>query len=181
MPVESATPDADAPESTGSSLESVSAVVDEHGAAMYRVAIAIVRDPAFAEDVVQESTIKAWDHRATYRGEGPLRNWLLRITHNTAVSMLRADREESWDPQSLPDMLTPGPERRVIARNELEAAMDALGRLDPLSRSILAMREGEAMSYQDIADALGITLGQVKIRLLRARRKIEQAVERGTS
>ena len=151
----------------------------EHASAMYRVAVAIVRDASLAEDVVQESVISAWDHLDSFRGESPIRNWLLRITHNTAVSMLRRSREEPWDPQRFPDQPIFGPERRVIDRRDLEAVTTQLDALDELSRSILALRVGLEMPYQEIADTLGISLGQVKIRLLRARRTLAAAVERG--
>ncbi len=151
----------------------------EHASAIYRVAAAIVRDASLAEDVVQESIISAWDNLDTYRGEGPIRNWLLRITHNKAVSVLRRSREEPWDPQKLPDRPVVGPERSVIDRRDLEAATAHLDGLDELSRSILALRVGLEMPYQEIADTLGISLGQVKIRLLRARRSLAAAVERG--
>ncbi len=74
-----------------------------------------------------------------------------------------------------------GPERQVAAAAELNEVLDAVDELDELSRSILVLRIGEDLSYQEIADTLGITLGQVKIRLLRARRAIAAAVGRGSS
>ena len=147
-------------------------------AAMYRVAVAIVRDAAMAEDVVQEAVLRAWDNLDTFRGEGPVRNWLLRITHNVAVSELRRSREQPWDPRRLPEQPVAGPERRLVAVSELEEVGRALESLDELSRSILALRVNEELSYQEIADTLGISLGQVKIRLLRTRRKLAAAVER---
>ena len=155
-------------------------VVRDHASAMYRVALAIVRDPALAEDVVQESMFRAWRSISTYRGEAPMRNWLLRITHNTAVSVLRRSREDPWDPQRLPPRAVDGPDYRTVWIEELEEVRAALGVLDELSRSILALRITEDMSYEQIAQTLGITLGQVKIRLLRARRTLAAATGRGT-
>ena len=146
---------------------------------MYRVAVAIVRDASLAEDVVQEATIRAWDNRDSFRGEGPIRSWLLRITHNVAVSSLRRSREDPWDPQKIPDQGVIGPEQRFLDRNDFEAVVSRLESLDELSRSILALRASLEMSYQEIADTLGISLGQVKIRLLRARRTLAVALERG--
>jgi len=64
----------------------------------------------------------------------------------------------------------------VEARDDLSRLQEALGQLDELSRSIVALREVEAMSYSDIAEALDISLGQVKIRLLRARRLLASEV-----
>ena len=143
---------------------------------MYRVAVAVVRDPALAEDVVQEAIVRAWDHLHTFRGDGPIRSWLLRITHNVAVSELRRSREEAWDPDKLPARTVAGPEHSVAVSSELDEVRRAIGELDELSRSILALRVSEDLSYQEIADTLGVTLGQVKIRLLRARRTLAAAV-----
>ena len=146
---------------------------------MYRVAVAIVRDGSTAEDVVQESFIRAWDNLDSFRGDGPIRGWLLRITHNTAVSHLRRTREVPWDPQQMPDQTVAGPDRKLIDQQDLEAVAVRLDGLDELSRSILALRVSLEMSYQEISETLGVTLGQVKIRLLRARRTLAAETERG--
>ena len=156
-------------------------LVREHATAMYRVSLSIVRDPALAEDVVQEAVLRAWDNIATFRGEGSMRGWLLRITHNAAVSELRRRREVPSDPERLPSRPVDGPDYRAVWISELEAVGEALDTLDELSRSILALRVSEDMAYEQIAQTLGITLGQVKIRLLRARRVLAAATGRGAS
>lgn len=74
---------------------------DQHGPSVYRLALSVVRDPGLAEDVVQETFIKVWQHADSYRGIAPVRNWLLRIAHNVAVSTLRTIREEATDPSTL--------------------------------------------------------------------------------
>ena len=154
-------------------------LVREHASAMYRVSVAIVQDRSLAEDVVQEAIIRAWDNLESFRGEGPIRGWLLRITHNTAVSQLRRSREVPWDPQRIPDQAVEGPERRLMDRQDIQAVAARLESLDELSRSILALRVSLEMSYQEISETLGVSLGQVKIRLLRARRTLADAIERG--
>lgn len=146
--------------------EIVRAMIEQHGTAVYRLAMSIVRDPALAEDVAQETFIRAWQHRDTYRGEAPLRHWVLRIAHNVAVSTLRSLREEVRDPASLPerhaDSVAPAVESRM-------AITDALSRLDPLSRSIVILREVEGLSYAQISELLDAPLPTVKTRLFRAR------------
>ena len=154
-------------------------LVREHASAMYRVSVAIVQDRSLAEDVVQEAIIRAWDNLESFRGEGSIRGWLLRITHNTAVSQLRRSREVPWDPQRIPDQAVGGPERRLMDRQDIQAVAARLESLDELSRSILALRVSLEMSYQEISETLGVSLGQVKIRLLRARRTLADAIERG--
>lgn len=146
---------------------------------MYTVAMAVVRDSGLAEDVVQEATITAWLKLDSFRGDGSFRGWLLRIVHNTAVSMLRSSREQPWNPQWIPPGTAPSAERQAIAATELDAAVRTFARLDPLSRTIMALREGEGLAYHEIAETLGVTIGQVKIRLFRARRRLAAAVEQG--
>ena len=87
----------------GSTDQRLRALVGDHVEAIYRVALSVVRDPALAEDVTQETVIKAWQSLGTYRGEGSERAWILRIAHNTAVSTLRRIRDEATDPGMLPE------------------------------------------------------------------------------
>lgn len=152
-------------------------LVDEHALAIYRLAVSIVQDPALAEDIVQETVIKAWQSMDTWRGEGSTRSWVLSIAHNTAVSALRRNREQSVAPELMPDRADPfGTERQLDGRERLAELSAALAHLEPLSRSIVVMRDVEGMSYQQIADALEVGLPTVKTRLLRARRDLQHAV-----
>ena len=153
-------------------------LVAEHSEAIYRVARSVVRDSALAEDVVQETLIKVWRHLDSWRGEGSLKSWVLRIAHNTAVSTLRRIRDESRDPATLPE---------PAERHELEGDVQGqalvgqlwneLQRFDELTRSIVVMREIEDMTYDEIAEALRVPLPTVKTRLFRARRALSVALE----
>jgi RNA polymerase sigma-70 factor, ECF subfamily len=151
----------------------VAELVADHLPAMYRVARVLVRDQALAEDVVQDSLLKAWQAASSFRGESSLRSWATRITHNTAISVLRKRREELRDPGTLPEAADQiGAEREVQGRLMVEELWQALDQLDPLTRSIVVLREIEGMAYEDIGEALGIALPTVKTRLFRARRTL---------
>lgn len=155
-------------------------LVDEHAAAVYRVAVSIVRDPALAEDVVQDTMIRVWEALPTFRGDAPIRTWILRIAHNSAVSLLRKVKDEAWDPVTLPDSVDSADvSRTVVARSDLTAMGEALKGLDELSRSIVVLREVEGLSYEEIAETLDITLPTVKTRLLRARRTLQASATKG--
>lgn len=156
----------ESPSPAGAPDEAVRAMVDEHGPAIYRLAVSIVRDPALAEDVAQETFIRAWRRRETYRGTAPVRHWLLRITHNVAVSTLRGLREEAHDPRTL--AAPPGDAVETVVADRV-AVHEALARLDPLSRSIVVLREMEDLTYAEISDVLDVALPTVKTRLFRAR------------
>jgi RNA polymerase sigma-70 factor (ECF subfamily) len=160
--------------------EQLAAITRRHADAVYRVALSVTRDPDLAEDVAQDALLKAWQALPSYRGDAPLKNWLLRITHNTAISALRRRREVQMDPQELPEAIEPRHHSlEVIVESRLAASQfeAALSQLDELSRSIVVLREVEGLSYDEIADVLGIPLPTVKTRLLRARRQLALALE----
>ncbi len=158
--------------------EQLEELVREHLDAVYRVAYSVVRDSALAEDVAQDAILKAWKALPTFRGDSSLRSWLLRITHNTAISTLRRRREEYRDPDLLPEheqLITT--EKKVVDALSMNAFEQALESLDELSRSIVVLREVEGMSYDEISEALDVPLPTVKTRLLRARRTLAAALE----
>lgn len=158
--------------------EQLEELVREHLDAVYRVAFSVVRDSALAEDVAQDAILKAWKALPTFRGESSLRSWLLRITHNTAISTLRRRREEYRDPDLLPEheqLITT--EKKVVDTLSMNAFEEALESLDELSRSIVVLREVEGMAYDEISEALDVPLPTVKTRLLRARRTLAVALE----
>lgn len=168
-------PDQPAP---ASSSEELRAVVDAHAAAVYRVAVSIVHDAALAEDVVQETMIKAWRHAPVGAGEEIPRQWLLRVARNAAISTLRTRREYLHGPDTLPE--SPGgveTMRAVESRAALDELWTAMGRLDEDARTLIVMREVDDLSYEEIAVALGLPLSTVKTRLFRARRALKDTLK----
>lgn len=172
-------PDAEvAPEPKHPSVDDMAQLVAEHSDAVYRVALSVTRNPVLAEDVSQDALIKAWQALPSYRGEAPLRNWILRITHNTAVSALRKRREEIRDPNELPERFTgSSTETQVQNRLAIDRFTEALDELDETSRSIVVLREIEGLSYDEICSVLKLSLPTVKTRLLRARRQLANALD----
>lgn len=164
--------------------DQLAALTRRHADAVYRVALSVTRDADLAEDVSQDALLKAWQALPTYRGDAPLKNWLLRITHNTAISALRRRRDVHLDPTEFPEdapsaHLAPAEsvEDRVEDRASYEAFESALENLDELSRSIVVLREVEGMSYDEISTVLEVPLPTVKTRLLRARKVLSTALE----
>jgi RNA polymerase sigma-70 factor (ECF subfamily) len=156
-------------------------LIDEHAAAVYQLAFGILHDPGLAEDVVQETMIKAWRGLPDFRGDASTRTWVLRIAHNTAIDALRRRRDRAVAPEDLPEPAgaaidAADPAVRAAGRSDLATLRTALGDLDQLSRSIVLLREIEGLSYLEIADTLGISTALVKTRLLRARRTLHAAV-----
>jgi RNA polymerase sigma-70 factor, ECF subfamily len=151
-------------------------LVNEHSASMYRVALSIVRDHALAEDVVQESIMKAWQGLDTFRGDASVKTWMLRITHNTAISALRKRRDEPVSPADLPERPTGrSVEDDAVLRADAHQIWAALDRLDDVSRAIVVLREVDRMSYEEIAEVLDLPVGTVRTRLFRARQQLMRA------
>ncbi len=147
----------------------------DHSDAVYRLALSVVRDRSLAEDVAQETMVKAWLALPTFRGDSSLRGWVMRIAHNTAISTLRSRRAVVSDPMEMPEaefVPEKSVERRVEGAVAVDAFVEALDHLDELSRSIVVLRELEGMSYEEISQILDVPLPTVKTRLLRARRQL---------
>lgn len=163
----------------GEDPEELHNLVVEHGDAIYRLALSVVRDPTLAEDIAQETLVKAWLALPTFRADASMRSWVLRIAHNTAISTVRRRRAVLIDPNEFPEEPT-RPDRSVESRVQSDVVMaefvDALNLLDDLSRSIVVLRELEGMAYDEIAEVLGVPMPTVKTRLLRARRKLGSAL-----
>ncbi len=157
----------------------VRTIVSEHSESMFRLAKSIVRDNALAEDVVQESVLKAWQAASSFRGDSSLRSWALRITHNTAISVLRKRREDYREPDLVPEVPdTLGQtDRQVHGRLMVNDLWTAIGTLDPISRSITVLREVEGLSYEEISELLDLPLPTVKTRLFRARKTLSTVLD----
>jgi RNA polymerase sigma factor (sigma-70 family) len=137
---------------------------------VYRYALALLRNPADAEDVTQTTFLNAY--RAFLRGEQPVKphNWLIKIAHNAArTRYARASRRVKEVPlDDHVDQLAVPEEERPDVREVLEA----LGRLPFNQRGALVMRELEGRTYAEIADTLGVSVPAVETLIFRARRAL---------
>lgn len=148
-----------------------------HLDAAYALARWLVRDPAAAEDVVQDAMLRALTYFASFRGDNP-RAWLLQIVRNTAYSRLtlhRDTREEPLDPDGRHEHLTgsePDPEAVLARRESVSQLHRALEALPIELRECVVLRELEEMSYRDIARITGVPVGTVMSRLFRGRQAL---------
>jgi RNA polymerase sigma factor (sigma-70 family) len=137
---------------------------------VYRYALALVRNPADAEDVTQTTFLNAY--RAFQRGEEiqKPRNWLIKIAHNTARSRYaragRRVREVPLD-DHLGELAVPEDVRPDVA-----AVLDALAQLPLNQRAALVMRELGGRTYAEIADTLGVSVSAVETLIFRGRRSL---------
>src|ERR671930_1237463 len=145
-----------------------------HVADVYHYALAVLRNPADAEDVTQTTFLNAL--RAYERGERPKaeQNWLIAIAHNVCRQRFRQSQRRPREVSLDEDVAG-----RVVD-DEAPTAEDirrALGQLGFNQRAALVMRELEGRSYADIAEILGLSPGAVETLLFRARRALREQLE----
>ena len=143
-----------------------------HMRAAHNFARWLVRNNHDAEDIVQESFLKAYKALDTFRG-GDARAWMLSIVRNTAMNFLRARKpditvDRSAQERELEDH-APDPESGLLEQSRREQVRGAIARLAPEFREAIVLREIEGMSYKEIASVLDIPIGTVMSRLSRAR------------
>ncbi len=158
---------------------SLKSELHSHVASLRRYALVLTRDPVAADDLVQETLVKAIAKADTFRPDTDLRPWLFRILHNTHISDLRRAKTRTDAAADLPEPLA-----RECAQTQLELKQ-VLGALDQLPGAqrmpiiLIALRE---MSYAEAAKALDVPLGTFMSRLGRGRdalRRIVQGVGKG--
>jgi RNA polymerase sigma-70 factor (ECF subfamily) len=151
-----------------------------HLAAAYNLARWLTRNEHDAEDVVQESFLRAYKFFGGFRG-GDGRAWLLTIVRNTCYTWFQQNRSRETvaaldDETSQIRSDSPTPEAELISNADRELIEKALESLPVEFREILILREMEDMSYKEIADITDLPLGTVMSRLARARRRLQQAI-----
>ncbi|MBC8101858.1 MAG: sigma-70 family RNA polymerase sigma factor [Cytophagales bacterium] len=154
-----------------------------HRDALYGHALALTRNVDEAEDLVQETTLRALRAFESFRADGPVRAWLLTILRNLFINSyrmrVRAPRSVSLDALENPDPVVPvepGPERTVFSRLENEALARAVAALPADYRDVLILSDMRGMSYQEISAQTGVPIGTVRSRLSRARSKVRRSL-----
>jgi RNA polymerase sigma-70 factor (ECF subfamily) len=167
--------------------EAFRSLVVRHQRKVYAVALGIVKDPDLAWDVAQEAFLRVHQHLAEFKGESAFSTWVMRIGHHLAIDALRRERSAAREPiddvreQDLEDAaegvlaspLAGNPQAGALRRELLAKIQDALAQLPVAHREILVLRELEGLSYEELAERLGIPKGTVMSRLFHARKKMQ--------
>ena len=156
-------------------------LVRPHERALYLTAYSILQEQADAEDVAQETVLKAFRNLHQFRGEARFGTWLVSICLNESRMRLRSrqrarmeslDAPAADDPDYVPVQLRDWREipSQALERQELRQTLArALASLDGKYREVLILRDVQDLNVAETAAILGITPGNVKVRLLRAR------------
>ena len=154
-----------------------------HRDALYGQALALTRNVDEAEDLVQETTLRALRGFESFRADGPVRAWMLTILRNLFINgyraRARAPRSLSLDALENPDPVMPtfaGPERQVFAHLENEALLQAVTHLPEEYRVVLILSDLNGLAYQEISERLNLPIGTVRSRLSRARSRVRRSL-----
>ena len=147
---------------------------DAHVDRVYRLALRMTSDGSLAEDLTQDTFIRAFDRLKSFRGDGPFAAWLHRIATSVIYSALRK-RSRIWKHETTE--LDPGlvvSERTTAPDDgELRRCLDeAISTLDPTHRLVFVMHDLEGFTPLEIAEAMDTPVGTAKARLSRARKKL---------
>jgi RNA polymerase sigma-70 factor (ECF subfamily) len=153
-------------------------VMRRHNQRIYRVARGILRNDGEAEDVMQDTYVRAYEHLGQFAGKAKFSTWLTRIAvHEALARQHRSNRYEEFEPMSERAgdpmdrfaSLTPNPEQQTSNTELRKLLEDAVEKLPDSYRTVFMLRDVEEMSTSDAAYALEITEENVKVRLHRAR------------
>ncbi|HXE10628.1 MAG TPA: RNA polymerase sigma factor [Bryobacteraceae bacterium] len=165
-------------------------LVNHYDRRVFRMAKQITQNDEDAEDVLQETFLKAYSHLDDFQGNSKFYTWLVRIAVNEALMKLRKRRSDKTVP--LDDPIDTGEDvvAREIAvwdenpedtysREELASILDeAVQSLKPAYRTVFVLRDIEEMSIEETAEALNLSISAVKSRLLRARLQLREKLTR---
>jgi RNA polymerase sigma-70 factor (ECF subfamily) len=162
-------------------------MVDAYSGPIYRLALKMLGIPADAEDVLQNTFLKAFQHVKDFEGRSSFSTWLYRIASNEALMLLRKKRPEitlsdispenddnsDYSPAQFIDW-RPLPETEFLS-SESQSVMDsAVSHLPENQRIVFILRDIEGLSIQETGEALNLSEAAVKTRLLRARLRLRE-------
>lgn len=170
----------------GSAFEEL---VSRYEAKIFRLTRNITGNHEDAEDAMQDAFLKAYSHLQDFHGDSRFYTWLVRIAANESLMRLRKRRPNQFsldepvegDTDLLPRELEdwrPSPEQDYAEAEMQGILAEIIEKLDPEFRIVLVLRDVEEFSTQETAEALGISLSAVKSRLLRARLKLREKLNR---
>lgn len=163
-------------------------LVERHQRRAFAIALALVRDEHDAREVVQEAFLRVHRGLGTFHGGSTFFTWLYRIVTNLAIDLVRRPgrREAELDEErhcadeaEIPFLarIEGADPIDVVRRRELaERIQAALDALPPYHRGVILMREVEGMSYEEMAQAMGVSKGTIMSRLYHARQKLQRAL-----
>ncbi len=155
-------------------------MMEEYGDKIYRLALRYTGDVFQAEDIAQETFLRAYSRLHTYDRSRPAGPWLFRIAVNLCRNWSRraGAREMPMEIKDEPEV-EPGPEHRYLQRERERELLQALHKLPEIYRDVLILKHVAELNYNEICAALGWELSLVKNRLYRGRMMLREALRKG--
>jgi len=166
-------------------------LVQKYERRIYGIVVGMIRDREEAWDLTQEVFVKVYRHLGSFEGNSSLYTWMYRITVNLSIDYIRKRKGVGleYDDARRHDKGPVGldapvgkpadtPPQRLLREELVGKVNQALERLSPKHKQIVILRELEGLSYQEIADVLGISIGTVMSRLFHARRNMQRILEK---
>jgi RNA polymerase sigma-70 factor, ECF subfamily len=170
----------------GGDREEFARLVETYSPLVYRLGLKILNDPQDAEDVLQETFIKAFRHLVTFDGRSSLSTWLYRIATNEALMVLRKKRPQllsvedpfegqasEGEPIQILDWCCL-PEEELLSEEGLAILDQSLDKLPDGLRLVFVLRDIQGLSTRETAEVLDISEAAVKTRLSRARLRLRE-------
>lgn len=145
-------------------------IVARHRRTVYQVCHRFVNNPEDANDLAQETFVRAWKGLASFKGTAALSTWMYRIAVNVCLNRVSAARpdHEPLDPDRFVDTRTEAPGAALLRGERAAAVRRAIAQLPEKQRATLILRVYHDLSHQEIADILGNTVGAVKANFFHA-------------
>lgn len=169
--------------------EAFARLVEANQGKIYSLCFRMTGNPEDAADLTQDAFLNAWRGLAKFSGQSAFSTWLYRLASNACIDFLRRekrrnalsmtledDREEDYQ-ADLPDERW-SPERELERKETHEALQAGIAALSPEHREVLLLRETEGLSYQEVAQCLGLEEGTVKSRIARARMALKDYLQK---
>jgi RNA polymerase sigma-70 factor, ECF subfamily len=175
----------------GGDLSAFRGLVERHQRRAFAVAVALVRDENDAREVVQDAFLRAFKSLPTFQGGSSFFTWLYRIVTNLSIDLIRKPGRQTSDFEESRLELDEGIDLElpfvgrldgadpadVVRRREIASRLhDALEALPSYHRAVVVMREIDGLSYEDMAQVMGVSKGTIMSRLFHARQKLQRAL-----
>ena len=145
---------------------------------LYRLALRITLDKADAEDIVQETLVRAWQNRGRLQDARAAAAFSAKVCRNLALDIANRAGRGNLRLDGIVDGGTESPADAADSRERLSMVTRLMDSLPEVQRSIMEMRDIEGMPYGEIAEAMGLSVTQVRVYLFRARSRIREEIRK---
>ncbi|HEK9099123.1 sigma-70 family RNA polymerase sigma factor [Bacillus pfraonensis] len=151
-------------------------VIREHWQDVWNYSFIITKDTHLSDDITQEVFIKVFKKWNSFRNESSVKTWLLKITRNTALNYLKSSYFKRISLVSFfrNDKEYPSAEKQFLEKETMNEVWDIVLKLPQKHREVLILDAKYELSYDEIAETLGVSIGTVKSRLHRARARVSK-------